>query len=116
MCAVRAFWQELYDKGPMDPPGFQVVLSRHVPRVPEGAWAQVQQYFMQDLQSALDKADGKAPRPNHVEARFIKAPGPLLPGHPPRRPAADALEGRAHLAQPQGYRAPPNWMTTGPSP
>ena len=30
------------------------------------------------------------------------APGPLLPGHPPRRPATDALEGRAHLAQPQG--------------
>ena len=28
---------------------------------------------MQDLQSALNKADGKAPGPNHVEARFIKA-------------------------------------------
>ena len=33
---------------------------------------------MQDLQSALDKADGKAPGPNHVEARFIKAlPAPI---------------------------------------
>ena len=33
---------------------------------------------MQDLQSALDKADGKAPGPNHVEARFIKAlPAPV---------------------------------------
>ena len=106
MFAVRAFWRELYDKRPVDLPGFQAVLGRHVPRVPEGAWTQVQQYSMQDLKSALDKADGKAPGPNHVEARFIKAlPAPvqwLLPGHPPRRPAADALEGRAHLAQPQG--------------
>ena len=33
---------------------------------------------MQDLKSALDKADGKAPSPNHVEARFIKAlPAPV---------------------------------------
>ena len=33
---------------------------------------------MQDLQSALDKADGKAPGPKHVEARFIKAlPAPV---------------------------------------
>ena len=33
---------------------------------------------MQDLQSALDKADGKAPGPSHVEARFIKAlPAPV---------------------------------------
>ena len=78
MFAVRAFWRELYEERPLDLPGFQAVLSRHVPRVPEGAWAQVQQYSMQDLQSALDKADGKAPGPNHVEARFIKAlPAPV---------------------------------------
>ena len=33
---------------------------------------------MQDLQSALDKADGKAAGHNHVEARFIKAlPAPV---------------------------------------
>ena len=33
---------------------------------------------MQELQSALDKADGKAPGPNHMEARFIKAlPAPV---------------------------------------
>ena len=33
---------------------------------------------MQDLQSAVDKADSKAPGPNHVEARFIKAlPAPV---------------------------------------
>ena len=33
---------------------------------------------MQDLKSALDKADGEAPGPNHVEARFIKAlPAPV---------------------------------------
>ena len=78
MFAVRAFWRELYDKRPVDLPGFQAVLGRHFPRVPEGAWRQVQQYFMQDLKSALDKADGKAPGPNHVEARFIKAlPAPV---------------------------------------
>ena len=73
MFAVRAFCRELYEKRPVDLPGFRAVLGRHVPQVPEGAWAQVQQYSMQDLQSALDKADGKAPGPNHVEARFIKA-------------------------------------------
>ena len=109
MFAVRAFRRELYDKRPMDLPGFQAVPGRHVPRVPDGAWTQVQQYSMQDLQSALEKDDGKAPGPNGVEALFIKAfpgthpvaPGPLLPGRPPRRPAADALEARAHLAQPQ---------------
>ena len=78
MFAGRAFWQELYDKPPVDLPGFQAVLGRHVPRVPDGAWTRAQQYSMQDLQSALDKADGKAPGPNHVEARFIKAlPGPV---------------------------------------
>ena len=73
MSAVRAFWRDLYDKRPMDLPSFHTVLGRHVPRVPEGAWAQVQQYSMQDLRSALDKADGKAPGPNLVEACFIKA-------------------------------------------
>ena len=78
MFAVRAFWRELYDKRPVDLPGFQAVLGRHVPRVPEGAWTQVQQYSMQDLQSALDKANGRAPGPNHVEARFIKVlPAPV---------------------------------------
>ena len=78
MFAVRAFWRELYDKRPVDLPGFQAVLGRHVPRVPEGAWTQVQQYSMHNLKSALDKADGKAPGPNHVEARFIKAlPAPV---------------------------------------
>ena len=78
MFAVRAFWRELYDKRPVDLPGFQAVLSRHVPWVPDGAWAQVQQYSMQELQSALDKADGKAPGPTHVEACFIKAlPAPV---------------------------------------
>ena len=73
MFAVRAFWRELYDKRPVDLPGFQAVLGRHVPRVPDGAWTQVQQYSMQDLQSALDEPNGKAPGPNHVEARYIKA-------------------------------------------
>ena len=78
MFPVRAFWRELYDKRSVDLPGLQAVLSRHVPRVPDGAWTQVQQYSMQDLQSALDRADGEAPGPNHVEARFIKAlPAPV---------------------------------------
>ena len=104
MFAVRAFWPELYDKRPVDLPGFQAVLGRHVPRVPDGAWTQVPQYSMQDLQSPLDNVDGKAPGPFHQGPPDIRpvAPGPLLPGHPPRCPATDALEGRAHLAQPQG--------------
>ena len=38
MFAVRAFWRELYDKRPVDLPGFQALLDRHVPQVPEGAW------------------------------------------------------------------------------
>ena len=73
MFAVLAFRRQLYNKRPVDLPGFQAVLGRHVPRVPEVAWAQVQQYSMQDLPSALDKADGKPLGPNHLEARFIKA-------------------------------------------
>ena len=73
MFAVRALWRELYYKRPVDLPGLQAVLSRHVPRVPEGAWTQVRQNSMQDLRSALDKADGKAPGPSHVEACFLKA-------------------------------------------
>ena len=73
MFAVRTFWRELYDKRGVGLPGFQAVLGRHVPWVPGGAWAQVQQYSMRDMRSALDKANGKAPGPNHMEARSIKA-------------------------------------------
>ena len=73
MSAVRAVWRDLYDKRPVDLPGFQAFFGRHGPRVPEGAWAQFQQYSMQDQPSALDKADGKTPGPNHMEARFIKS-------------------------------------------
>ena len=110
MSAVSAFWWGVYNKRPVDLPGYQAVLDHHVPRVPEEAWAQLQQYCMQDLHSELDKADGKTPDPNHVEAPFIKAlPAPIqwllvhsYQGHPPRHPAADALERCAHLAQPQG--------------
>ena len=78
MSAVCAFWRELYDKRPVDLPGFQAVLGRHMPQVPEGACAQVEQYSLQDLRLALHRADGKAPGPNHVEARFFKAlPAPV---------------------------------------
>ena len=89
MGAVRSFWRELYGKRPVGLPNFQAVLSRHMPQVPEGAWgAEVQQCSMHDLRTALDKADGKAPGPNHVGAHFVKAlPTPILwrlvlPGHP----------------------------------
>ena len=71
--AVCAFWRELYDKRLVDLLGFQAVLGRLVPRLPEGARAKVQEYPMQDLRSALDKADGKAAGPNDVQARFVKA-------------------------------------------
>ena len=73
MALVRAFWQELYGKRLVDLSSFEAVLGRHMPQVTEGAWAQVQQYSMRDLQLALYKADGKAPGPNHIEACFIKA-------------------------------------------
>ena len=43
MSAVPSFWRELYDKRLVDLPGFQLVLGRHVTRVPEGAWAHFQQ-------------------------------------------------------------------------
>ena len=72
MGAVRFFWQELYGKRSVDLPNWQAVLSRHMPQVPEGARARVQHYYTQDVRTALDKTDGKAPEPNHVEARFVK--------------------------------------------
>ena len=78
MSAVHAFWLKLYNKRPVHLPSFQEVLGRDVPQVPEGAWAQVQQYSMRDLQSALQKPDGKAPGPNHIQAGLIKAlPAPV---------------------------------------
>ena len=73
MSAVRSIWRELYDKRPVDLPSFQAVLGRQLPRVREGARAQFQQYSIQGLRSALDKANGKSPGLNHEEARFIKA-------------------------------------------
>ena len=102
MFAIRAFWPELYDKRPVDLPGFQAVLSRHVPRVSDGAWTQVLQYSMQDLQFALDKADGKAPGPNHLEARFIKAlPAPV-----------QWLLVHSYRAIPRGAPPPMHWRDT----
>ena len=112
MTAVHALWRELYDKRPVDVPGLQAVLGRHVPRVPEGAWAQVQQYSMQDLWSALDKANSKAPGPNHVEARFIKAlPAPVqwVLVHSYQATGEMRTSGSAPR-----YRAPPSWTTPGP--
>ena len=121
MFAVRAFCRELYDKRSVDLPGFQAVLSCHVPRVPDGAWAQVQQYSMQDLQSALDKADGKAPGPNHVEARFIKAlPAPVqwlwsTPTGPSSAAPRRRCTGGTHTyGSASRYQALLDWTTTDP--
>ena len=72
MAAVGAFWQELYGKPPVDLPSFQAVRGCRMPQVPEGAWAQVQQYSMLDLQFALDKADIMAPVPKHMATGFIE--------------------------------------------
>ena len=116
---VRTFWRELYDKRPPDLPGFQAVLGRRVPRVPEEAWAQVQQYSMQDLRSTLEKADGKAPGPTHVEARFIKAlPAPvqwlLVQSYRAILSGAQApmhWRMRTSGSAPR-YWAPPSWTTT----
>ena len=122
MSSIRAFWRDLYDKGPVEPPGFQAVLGRHVPRVPEGAWAQVPKYSMQDLRSTLDKADRKAPGSNHVEARFIKALPMLVQwllvysygvilSAPPRHQCTGGM--RTFGSAPRS-QAPPNWTTTPP--
>ena len=73
MSAVRAFWLVVYDKRTVDLSRFKAVLGHDVPRVPEGAWVQIQQYSMQDLRSALDKTDGKAPGPKQLVTCFIKA-------------------------------------------
>ena len=119
MFAVRAFPREQYDKRPVDLPGFQAVLSRHVPRVPEGARAQVQQYSMQDLQSALDKADGKARVPTTwrpVSSRPSRHPSsgswstPTGPSSAaPRRRCTGGM--RTYCSAPR-YRALPGWTTT----
>ena len=122
MIAVRAFWRELYDKRPVDLPGFQAVLGRHVPRVPGGAWTQVQQYSMQDLKFRPGQGRWQGPRSQPRGGPFHQgpagtrpvAPGPLLPGHPPRRPAADAVEGGRTSGSGSRYRALPDWTTTGP--
>ena len=124
MSAVRAFWRELYDKRPVDLPGFQAFLGRRVPRVPEQARARVLQYSMQDLRSTLDNADGKTPGPSHVEARFIKALSAPIKGL-----LVDSYQAILRSAPPPMHwrdmrtsgsaprsRAPPNWTTTGPKP
>ena len=121
MFAVRALWRELYDKRQVDLPGFQAVLGHHVPQVPEGAWAQIRQYSMPDLRSALDKADGMASGPNHVEPRFIKASRPPSSGSPstpagPRRRCTGEM--RTSVSAPR-CRAPPGWTSScsrAPSP
>ena len=121
MSAVRTFWRELYDKRPVDLPSFQAVLGRHVPRVPEGTWAQDQQYFMQDLRSAVNKADGKAPGPNQLGARFINAfrhpssdssststaPSSVAPRYRP-------TGGMRTFGSAPRSRSPPSLTTTGP--
>ena len=113
MAAVRAFWHESYGSCPVDLSTFQAVLSCHMPQVPEGAMAEVQQYSMRDLQSALDKAHGKAPGQYHMEARFIKAlpaavewllihsGGAILRGTPP-----PPLWRDAHLSSPACSSSP----------
>ena len=121
MFAVRAFWRELYDKRPVDLPGFQAVLGRHVPRVPEGAWTQVQQYSMQDLKSALDKADGKVQvlttwRP--VSSRPSRHPSSgswsILTGPSSAAPRRRCTGGTRTSGSAPRYRALPDWTTTGP--
>ena len=71
--AVRAFWRELYDKRPVDLRGFGAVLGRHVPQVPEGAWTQIPQNSMQDLQSPWTRPMARPEVPTTWRAAFIKA-------------------------------------------
>ena len=114
---VPAFWRQLYNKRPVDFPSFHAVVSRRMPQVPEGAWAQVQQYSMRDLQSELDKADGKAPSPNNIEARFIKVlPAPMqwLLIHSHRAILCGAPREMRTFGSVPRLRAPPSCTTTGP--
>ena len=71
---------------------------------------------MQDLKSALDKADGKALGPNHVEACFIKAlQAPTIPTGPSSAaPRRRCTEGKRTSGSAPRYRALPDWTTTGP--
>ena len=123
MFAVPAFWRELYDKRPVDLPGFQAVLSRRGPRVPEGAWAQVQQYSMQDLQSALDKADSKARVPTTRRpvlsrlSRHQSSGSWFTPNGPSSAATRRRCTGwtRTSGSAPR-YRPLPDWRTTGPYP
>ena len=122
MFAVRAFWRELYDKRRWTSRVSRRSSAATSHGSPEGAWTQVQQYSMQDLKSALDKADGKAPGPKPRGGPLHQgppgtrpvAPGPLLPGHPPRRPATGCTGGTRTSGSAPRYRALPDWMTTGP--
>ena len=121
LAAVHAFWQKLYGKRQVDLPSFQAVLRRHMPQVPGGAWAQVQQYSIRDLQSSLDKAAGEARGPNHIEARVIKAlPVPVqwLPVHSYRTilrgTLAPTLWRDAHIWLSSEAPVPSGWTTPGP--
>ena len=92
---VRAFWRELYDKRPVDLPSFQAVLRPPCAPGPRRGMGPGPAVLHARRTAALDKADGKAPGPNHVEAGFLKAlPAPaqwllvhsyraILPGAPP---------------------------------
>ena len=117
---LRAFWQQLYGKHPVNLPSFEAVLGRHMPQVLEGVWTHFRQYFMRGLHSALDKANSKAPCPNHVGACFIRAlPAAvqwllvhfywvILRCAPPPTHWRDASG-----SDPRSW-ALPSWATTGP--
>ena len=121
MFAVRAFWRELYDKRPVDLPGFQAVLGRHFPRVTDGAWSQVQQYSMQDLQSALTRP---MPRPQvpttwrPVSTRPSRHPSSgswsTPTGPSSTAPRHRCTGGMRTSGSAPRYRSPPDWTTTGP--
>ena len=121
MFAVRAFWRELYDKRPLDLPGFQAVLGRH----------------------ALGSLTGLGHRSSSTPCRACSPPStrpmarPQVPttwrpvsSRPSRNPSSGSWStptgpssaaprrqctgGTRTSGSAPRYRAPPDWTTTGP--
>ena len=121
MSALRAFWRELYDKRPVDLPVFQAVLGRRVHRVQRGHGPRSSSSLCRTSGPRWTRpmARPQAPttwrpassRPSrHPSSGFSSSPTGASSVAPRHRPTG----GRRTFCSAPRYRAPPNWMTTGP--
>ena len=94
--AVGPFSRELYDKRPVDLPGFQAVLSRHVPGSLKGPGHRSSSSPCRTCSPPWTRPIARPQVPTKWR------PVSSRPSRHPSSGSADALEGRAHLAQPQG--------------